>query len=235
MIQGQQVEELGIVLPGDKIEHPDLESNWDSICVGPGLSCKNGAVNATRAGRLKMSSKNKKYIFYVDSHCKRYIPQAGEFVIGVITRRLGYNYLIDIGASGFVTITDLIFENYSKKNIQHLYLGDLIYGQLFATNNYREPEFVPLDIPKVSVGIAPLPRDGIMFHVPLHVARLLIDPSITLLETIGKKTDFTLVVGYNGRVWLHSEDINDVVTIMNNVMMLEIFSPQELRRKLSCS
>lgn len=218
------METMRVVLPGDRIQI-DHEIDKETVFIGPGLRWQEGVVYATRSGVLRIENRN---LYYVDSHQKRFIPRRGEFVIGVIIKKKGDNYLINIAASECATLSDLVFENNSKKARTHLKPGDLIFGKLLEASKDKEPELVPIDIVNCTVGIASLPDNGILFHVPLHVARQIAIPGNSLLKAIAKKIDYTIVVGYNGRVWLKCHSLNNVVTIMNLMMMLEVLTRDEV-------
>ncbi|KAK3860791.1 hypothetical protein Pcinc_033177 [Petrolisthes cinctipes] len=227
--KGACMKEMNVVLPGDRIPQLDPEAHKDTVFIGPGLRCQEGVVYATRSGHLRIANKK---LYYIDSHQKRYIPQQGEYVIGIITKKKGDNYLINIAANEYATLSDLLFENNARKARTNLRPGDLIFGKLLVASKDKEPELVSIDIVNNTVGISSLPESGILFHVPLHVARLIANPGNTMLKIIAKKIEYTIVVGYNGRVWLKSQNLNNVVIIMNFVMMLEVFTLDEAEKNV---
>lgn len=223
------MEVLSVVVPGDQVLEFNPRGNSERITIGPGLRCQENAIVATRSGLLKRTGKN---LYYVDSHQKRYVPQKGEFVIGIIVKKKGDNYLIDIGGSEKAVISSLAFENTSKKNRKKLKLGDLVYGQLNVASKDEEPELVCIDFDSKSVGLGALPEDGIYFTQPLHVVRMISDPSNSFLKTIAQRISYTIVVGLNGRVWLMAPRQRDMVAIMNCLMMLEVMPMEEAKKKL---
>lgn len=219
-----KTESLYVVLPGDEVLHFNPEENRDRIFIGPGLRWQDNVVRATRPGILKKSGK---HLYYVDTHQKRYIPQKREFVIGIVLKKKGDNYIIDIGGSEYATISYLSFENASKKTRKEMKPGDLIYGQLLVANKDMEPELVCIDVYDRAVGMGSLPEDGVMFTIPLHVARKVVDPENPFLLTIGRKINYTVVVGFNGRVWIKAKSQREKVSIMNAFSMLEVMPLEE--------
>ena len=213
-----------MVLPGDDVLHFNPEESTDRIFIGPGLRWQDNIVRATRTGILKRSGK---HLYYVDTHQKRYIPQKREYVIGIVLKKKGENYTIDIGGSEFATISYLSFENASKKNIKEMKPGDLIYGQLLVANKDMEPELVCIDFYNRAVGMGSLPEGGVMFTVPLHVARKIVDPENPFLLQIGKKINYEVVVGFNGRVWVKAKSNREKVAIMNVFTLLEVMPLKE--------
>ncbi|XP_064117112.1 exosome complex component RRP40-like [Macrobrachium nipponense] len=217
-------ESLHVVLPGDNILEFNPEKDRDRIFIGPGLRWQDNVVRATRPGVLKKSDKQ---LYYVDTHQKRYIPQKREFVIGIVLKKKGDNYIIDIGGSEYATISYLSFENASKKTRKEMKPGDLLYGQLLVANKDMEPELVCIDVYNRAVGMGTLPEGGVMFTVPLHVARKIVDPENPFLLTIGKKINYTIVVGFNGRVWIKAKSQREKVAIMNAFTLLEVMPLKE--------
>ncbi|KAK7072932.1 Exosome component 3 [Halocaridina rubra] len=217
-------ESLYIVLPGDQVLRFNPEENRDRIFIGPGLRWQDNVVRATKPGMLKKNGKN---LYFVDTHQKRYIPQKREFVIGIVLKKKGDNYVIDIGGSEYATISYLSFENASKKTRKEMKPGDLIYGQLLVANKDMEPELVCIDVYNRAVGMGTLPGDGIMFTIPLHIARMVVDPQNPFLLMMGKQINYTVVVGFNGRVWIKARTQREKVAIMNAFTMLELMPLEE--------
>ena len=216
------IETLGTVLPGDIILHIDPKV-LKEVHLGPGLRWQDNKVKSTRAGLLKKDNK----IYFVDSFQKRYIPQKREFVVGIVIKKKGENYLIDIGAHESATISYLAFENASKKTRTELKLGDLIYGQLLVADKDMEPELVCIDINYRSIGMGPLPSEGILFNVPLHVARSIVNPECPFLLKLSQLVNYSIVVGFNGRIWLRAKKHIEMVALMHTISMLEFLSVEE--------
>lgn len=222
---------MGVVLPGDCVlELPAVpEHETDRVFLGPGLRWKDGVVKATRAGLLKKDGRN---LYFVDSQQKRYVPQKREFVIGTVIKSKGSTYLVDIGGHEPATISFLAFENASKKTKKDIKLGDLIYGQLLVANKDMEPELVCIDFYNRAVGMGTLPEGGVLFSTPLHVARSIIQPENPFLLELGTRFDFSIVVGFNGRIWVKAKDQLEMTAIMHAISMLECMSLEEATKKV---
>ncbi|KAG0727204.1 Exosome complex component RRP40 [Chionoecetes opilio] len=228
--KGGHIEALGIVLPGDKVLQLDSEDGAREIFLGPGLRRHENAVYATCSGPLKKTTQN---IYYIDNYQKRYNPLKGQFVVGIVYKKKGDNYIIDIGASEYATLSLLCFENLPKKARTKIRPGELIFGQLLVAEKNMEPELVCVDMSNDSVGISALPEGGLMFTVPLHVARRILDPQNTLLKKVSTLVECTLVVGSNGRVWVWAKEQRHMLAIMNCLKMLEVMTQQEAEQKAS--
>uniref|UniRef100_A0A2P2I4A1 Ribosomal RNA-processing protein 40 n=1 Tax=Hirondellea gigas TaxID=1518452 RepID=A0A2P2I4A1_9CRUS len=206
------------------------QQETERVYLGPGLRWKDDNIRATRAGVLKKDGRN---LYFVDTQQKRYIPQKREFVIGTVIKCKGSNYLVDIGGHDPATISFLAFENASKKTRKELKLGDLIYGQLLVANKDMEPELVCIDFYNRAVGMGTLPDGGTLFNVPLNVARSIIHPENPFLLELGTRLSFSIVVGFNGRVWVKAKDQMEMTAIMHAIAMLECMSVQEALQKVN--
>ena len=220
---------MGIVLPGDKILQLDSKDCIKDVFLGPGLRRHENVIYATRSGPLKKTTQN---IYYIDNYQRRYIPLKGQFVVGIIYKKKGDNYIIDIGGSEYATLSLLSFENTAKKARKEMRPGELIFGHLLVAEKDMEPELVCVDICNEAVGISPLPEGGLMFTVPLHVTREILDPQNTLLKKISSLVECTLAVGSNGRVWLKAEEQRHMLAIMNCLKMLEVMTQQEAEQNV---
>lgn len=229
MHRGSRIEALGVVLPGDKVLQLDSEDCAKEIFLGPGLRRHENVVYATRSGPLKKTAQN---IYYVDNYQRRYVPLKGQFVVGIIYKKKGDNYIIDIGGSEYATLSLLCFENSSKKGRREMRPGELVFGHLLVAEKDMEPELVCVDVCNDTVGIGPLPEGGLMFTVPLHVTRGILDPQNTLLKKISSLVECTLVVGSNGRVWVLAEEQRHMLAIMNCLKMLEVMTQQEAEQNV---
>lgn len=163
---------------------------------------------------------------------KRYIPQRREFVIGIVKKKKGENYLIDIGGHEPATISYLAFENASKKTRKDLKLGDLLYGQLLVADKDMEPEMVCIDIYNRAVGMGPLPEGGLLFTIPLHIARSIIDPQNPFLLEIARYISYSIVVGFNGRVYVKASKQIEMVAIMHAIKLLELTNLEEAKENV---
>lgn len=221
---------MRVVMPGDIIMELQSAPRDESerLYLGPGLRWKDGIVRATRCGLLKKDGRN---LYFVDCHQKRYIPQKREFVIGTVIKCKGSTYLVDIGGHEPASISFLAFENASKKTRQELKLGDLIYGQLLVANKDMEPELVCINFYNRAVGMGTLPEGGLLFTVPIHVARSLIQPENPFLLELGTRLSFSIVVGFNGRIWVKAKDLSEMTALMHAVAMLECMPIKEAVQK----
>lgn len=72
----------------------------------------------------------------------RYIPRAGDRVLGTVTNRLGDYFRVDIGSADLALLNFLSFDGATKRNRPNVNIGDLIYGQIILTSKHIEPEVI---------------------------------------------------------------------------------------------
>ncbi|BAF06969.2 Os01g0891400 [Oryza sativa Japonica Group] len=122
------------VVPGDVVL--DLtEMTNQTIKLGAGLRQDCDTIQATSAGRLRLSKPNK---YWVESSQKR-------------------NFLVDIKGPNLAFLPVLAFEGGTRRNIPKFEIGTLIYARVVKANSIMNPELSCMDgktiILQLSIGI----------------------------------------------------------------------------------
>lgn len=93
----------------------DNESRISELTLGPGLIEDNlQQIRAVKSGRLHIKTLPNR--MWIDNYQKRYIPAAGDCVIGVVQSRAGEAYRVDIGSAQQALLPWLSFEGATKRN-----------------------------------------------------------------------------------------------------------------------
>ena len=87
---------LRLVIPGDGIEEVQNIHGDIKVIVGPGLTREGSQVFANRCGILRQKISAKIAVFWVDCHSKRYVPNRGENVIGVVVGKAGDSFRVSL-------------------------------------------------------------------------------------------------------------------------------------------
>jgi exosome complex component RRP40 len=155
-------------LPGEQIL---LANSEETLKVGPGLlqeaNSDNISLKAIKAGILRETEN----FIYLESNQKRYLPQIGEPVIGIVQGRMGDGWKVDILGPHFAYLDSLSFEGATKRNKPSPVVGSLVYGRITVSNRDMEPEMECLGISGKSEGFGELPLEGNAIHVSLSMAR----------------------------------------------------------------
>ncbi|TQN68648.1 Exosome complex component rrp40 [Colletotrichum shisoi] len=206
------------VLPGDEIDASLIPSHQKlPLRLGPGLRhVPPRQIVPTIAGKLV--SDRKKNSIWVEQTSGRYIPVAGDLVIGTIQRtaaELYYVLLADYSTPA--TLPQLAFEMATKKSRPQLASGALVYARVTLANKHMDPELecVYQSTGKAD-GLGPL-VGGMLFDISLGMARRLLKPKTTdlvVLEELGATgAAFETAVGRNGRIWVNSESVKIIIAV----------------------
>ena len=197
-----------VVLPGDDVTC--LVSFAPSpLRLGAGLHVRDAGIFATRAGVLQHLEPNR---FFVWSSARRFSPAVGDTVVGVVRDRLADAYRVRLHGTSLALLPVLAFDGATRRNKPSLAIGALVFARIVACSKHMEPELsctAPAGTPKKDwmTGAAVFGElaAGRLAHVPLGLARRLLDPSCALLATLGRALSFQAAVGLNGLVWISGE------------------------------
>lgn len=68
---------------------------------------------------------------------------------------------------------------------------------------------------------------GFAFKCSIHVAKRLLCKNNATLETLGNAIPFELVVGVNGKVWIHAETAKNIIIVHNAILNSENLTEEE--------
>lgn len=195
---------MSVIVPGDAF--PNLEA--EAVTIGPGVykSPKTQSIAPSVAGFLRETPlKNNEKLLYIDSNTKRYIPQTGDHVLGVVVGVYLDFFKVSLQAHlPGVQLSMMAFPNASKKNRPNLKVGLVVYARVSEAVPEIVTEIECLD-PETGKdgGFGPLAADGYLFDVNMNFAReLLYNKKSVFLEKLAAKVPFEIAIGINGRIWL---------------------------------
>uniref|UniRef100_A0A7S1QQG0 Ribosomal RNA-processing protein 40 n=1 Tax=Neobodo designis TaxID=312471 RepID=A0A7S1QQG0_NEODS len=175
----------------------------DSINVdAPAASSSSADVVPTAAPRYRV----------VSDGAKRYVPQLGDGVVGVVLRVSPHAYSVHIGAAAVASLEALAFDGASKTNRPKLAVGDLVYARVAEAEADAEVELsccATGDMPRKDWGtgeaiFGPLPLGATAASVVVSLTHAdgLLQNRNTALLVAGTRLGFEAVIGVNGRVWV---------------------------------
>lgn len=135
---------------------------------------------------------------------KKYIPQTGDSVIGEISRISYSNWTVELNSpyKGILPVSEAVDEyvDLGETDIsKYLSLGDLVVAKVTKVTKEKDVQLSMSD--KLSKKL----ERGTLTKVPTTKVPRLIGKKGSMINTIKKKTDCTIVVGQNGRVWIKGE------------------------------
>ena len=239
-----------VVIPGDHIseipfdsqEEVDEKGKNEGTVLGPGLSREGPNVYATKCGVLKHKRPAGHDIYWVDTHCKRYVPTKGEYVLGVVIAKAGDTFRVEIGTAEPASLSYLAFEGATKKNRPAVNLGDVVYARLIVASRDMEAELVCVDSYGKRAGMGVIGNvdtasttaagfsGSFLFTVPLNLVRKLLSKSCVLLTVLGKQIAYEIAVGMNGRIWIRGKTVRETICLANAISVAEHMTNEEITR-----
>jgi len=221
-----------VVLPGDEIR--DAAPSMAQTKLGPGVlptpaRTEDGAVSLTafRAGALGHVEKAERsragaappvHAWYVDGLQRRYVPVAGDRVIGQVTNRGMESYTVTLFAAHSATLPVLAFEGATRRNRPNLEIGALVYARVVRAEAWTEPEISCVDaVTGKAEGLGELkstePDTAMVWPVACSLAQSLLRPQHQLLKHVAAHFSFEAAVGVNGLVWVRTASPDHAVAM----------------------
>ncbi|CAG8553067.1 8362_t:CDS:2 [Paraglomus occultum] len=196
------------VLPGDSIPlnlillpgEPDPK-----LILGPGLIRQDeDSAMSTKAGIPHSNETERKW--FVESNQRRYVPSAGEDVLGIITAKTSEYYRVDIGAAHAAVLDSLAFEGVTRRSKPNLKVGTLIYAQISEANKDIDAELTCINpATNRADGYGVLDKGYIyMIKCSLGLCRRLRNEEHPIWTRLRQKYKFEVIVAVNGRICLKS-------------------------------
>lgn len=195
------IEERSIVIPGEAIYEgmdyvpgfgtyrEESEDKEDSNVRSRYL----GAVEYRKGNQVKTVPLRKKYI-----------PQTGDSVIGEISRISYSNWTVELNSpyTGILPVSEAVDEyvDLGETDISKYFsLGDLVVAKITKVTKEKDVQLSMSD--KLSKKL----ERGTLTEVPTTKVPRLIGKKGSMINTIKRKTDCTIIIGQNGRVWIKGE------------------------------
>jgi exosome complex component RRP40 len=212
-----------IVYPGQNLTNNNFITTTttnNNVIIGGGIQQIQSTLTSTIAGPFRQDGER----IWISESRKRYLPQIGDVVIGIVTDVLGETYQVDIGGPRLATLDSLAFDGASKRNAPDLIIGALVFAQVIRAGGDIEPQ---ISCQSLGIGVK---KDwatgestfgelgderGCMFEIPRATCKRLSSPTCALLDALASWFAYEIVVGLNGRVWIAAEDARHVIVIGN--------------------
>uniref|UniRef100_A0A915DE84 K Homology domain-containing protein n=1 Tax=Ditylenchus dipsaci TaxID=166011 RepID=A0A915DE84_9BILA len=177
------VEMTRILLPGDFVTASLRSATNEEKVIGSGLEKRPDGIYSIVPGMLH-EKENK---LWVVTSIKRYIPHAGDRVLGVVSARAGDYFRVDIGAP-IMLYSALLLSRVLPSEIAQVFVSQF------------EPEMSCVDTEGRARGMGVITTPGLVFSVTLNYARRLISTEDDFLASLGKRIKFEVTVGMNGKI-----------------------------------
>ena len=216
---------MRVVLPGDELEPPKGP-------VGTGIrQLEDNCFVVTQYGTLHISPT----MFVAHTTLRRYTPNEGDNVIGIVTERHAENYRVDINSFQDACLPSLSFENATKRHKPNLAIGSLVYARVHSAHRDIETELSCVNEQGKSEGFGEL-TDGMMISCSIGLAHRLLHENY-LLPNIGERVPFEIAIGLNGRLWIKTTKIQ-VLSWISGILKLadeRPFSNKNLKKYIAAT
>jgi len=202
-----------VLLPGDTVPASQLPASSQRRRLGRGLQ-HDGATGSTRAlvaGRLNVDGQ--KRTASVDTPRARYVPAAGDLVVGQVRHSSADTFHVSLTAhTALAVLPQLAFEGATKRTRPQLRPHDAVYARVTAVQHNADVELACINPATGRAdpdGLGPL-AGGMLFDVSTGFAARILHRGaeggggVVVLDELGDKLPggFEVAVGKNGRVWV---------------------------------
>ncbi|MBJ84337.1 MAG: RNA-binding protein [Euryarchaeota archaeon] len=180
-----------LVHPGERI------GAHDGAEAGHGIRRMNGELVAMRMGTLREDGK----MVSVEPLSSRYVPRAGDLVIGYVEGMTNNIWFLDIGAS-FNAILPMSLAPWKVEFgavREHLDVGDAVLCRVQEVDETHSAVAT-----MKGMGLRKL-KSGLLEEIPPHIIPQVIGKGGAMLQSLKSLGQSRIVIGQNGRVWLDGE------------------------------
>ena len=240
-----------VVLPGDIIA--ELSTSGE-VTLGDGVMHRASSESAefptlicTKAGILSVESSalpptqgTYAVTVSVRTRGRIYLPAEGDLVVGVVQKDVSGSYVVDVNTAHNAVLSHVGFDGATRQNRPRLYPGDTIYARVLTAYRDMEPEIICC----ASVGVAHKDwvtgegefgalKGGNVVAVSPHYARHLLRDKSAVLEALSRAARFEVAIGLNGRVWVHADTTETILTVSHVLQISEKLDERQLEETIA--
>eukprot|EP01017_Pseudomicrothorax_dubius_P038622 TRINITY_DN5819_c0_g1_i8.p1 TRINITY_DN5819_c0_g1~~TRINITY_DN5819_c0_g1_i8.p1 ORF type:complete len:210 (+),score=48.54 TRINITY_DN5819_c0_g1_i8:44-673(+) len=202
-----------ITLPGEKIpvvNHEKVKIIRKQFVINPDES----SVIARHSGLIIDREVKGEHKLGLLTRPKKYLPEAEDFVVGIIKSRENEAYLVDIGGPTIARLGETEFQGASKRNKPNLEEGALIYARVLEHNKFERTTLTCIstkDNKQWTTGESFFGelKGGFVFPGSISFCRDLLDKRKTqILDELKKHVAYEVAVGINGKFVVLSDVLN---------------------------
>jgi len=180
-----------LVYPGERIDAQD------GVEAGHGIRQINGEFVAMRMGSLRKDGTT----VSIDPLSSRYVPRAGDLVVGYVEGMTNNIWFLDIGAS-FNAILPMSLAPWKVEFgavREHLDVGEAVLCRVQEVDETHSAVAT-----MKGMGLRKL-KSGLLEEIPPHIIPQVIGKGGAMLQTLKNLGQSRMVIGQNGRIWLDGE------------------------------
>ena len=151
-----------------------------------------------------------------------YSPKVGEVVIGIISQKTYEIYRINILSNREASLNSVDFEGATRKTKPNLNVGDIIFAKVEKENKYSNA-ILTCKNPNNSKGWSSGEstygelKGGKLYDYNRFLCLKLLDNKDFIHRLKECVEKLQLKIGYNGRIWIKTEDIKDIPKVFQAI------------------
>lgn len=225
---------MDIIIPGELIELRSEQSkiSQDFLKIQDTLY----AVSR-KAGIIYCKKRDDVTNIGLTTCSEKYYAKKDDRVIGVITKKGGENYVVDIGAEKEAILGVQEFDGASKRSKPNLEVGSLLYLRIVNVHKYlpiKQTCKCPSNKKDWTSGDAVYGelKEGLEVSVSnVFIKRLLNDS--TIFDALKKYITFEVALGVNNKVWVSTQNIQNQILQKNFLKQASKMSLEEALAKIA--
>ena len=197
-----------IAVPGEV-----LAKGMDYIPAG-GTFRENEDIIANQLGMVSINGRLVKLVPLTGI----YVPKANDIVIGKVVDVTFSSWLLDINSPNLAMLSIRDATEYIERNADLTQYYD--YGDIVAAKVTKVTRNKAIDLSTKGPGLRKLNEGQIVEVTPSKVPRI-IGKQASMITMIKDATDCKIIVGQNGRVWIHGVDPDKEIVATAAIMKIE--------------
>ena len=180
-----------LVHPGERL------GAHDGAEAGHGVRRIDGQLVAMRMGTLRENGQT----VSIDPLSSRYVPRAGDLIVGLVEGMTNNIWFLDIGAS-FNAILPMSLAPWKVEFgavREHLNVGEAVLCRVQEVDETHSAVAT-----MKGMGLRKL-KSGLIEEIPPHIIPQIIGKGGSMLQALKDLGEARLVVGQNGRVWIDGD------------------------------
>ncbi len=197
-----------IAVPGEV-----LAKGMDYIPAG-GTFRENEDIIANQLGMVSINGRLVKLVPLTGI----YVPKANDIVIGKVVDVTFSSWLLDINSPNLAMLSIRDATEYIERNADLTQYYD--YGDIVAAKVTKVTRNKAIDLSTKGPGLRKLNEGQIVEVTPSKVPRI-IGKQASMITMIKDATDCKIIVGQNGRIWIHGVDPDKEIVATAAIMKIE--------------
>lgn len=197
-----------IAVPGEV-----LAKGMDYIPAG-GTFRENEDIIANQLGMVSINGRLVKLVPLTGI----YVPKANDIVIGKVVDVTFSSWLLDINSPNLAMLSIRDATEYIERNADLTQYYD--YGDIVAAKVTKVTRNKAIDLSTKGPGLRKLNEGQIIEVTPSKVPRI-IGKQASMITMIKDATDCKIIVGQNGRIWIHGVDPDKEIVATAAIMKIE--------------